>query len=211
MRWRSIHTGLLLCLAALLPAASARSAGPPPSTLEGHDLEVADELGTGVESALGSLLSGQMAGEITRVTVNADEGSRITVRVSYSGFEGGRMWAEALNSNRKLQSWITASTPQSLGASSGEVEFVLDAGDRAPEGGSRASSFLRLSVARGDRSVASFRRNYRMAKTWGAIAGEPTALMTTTIMPKPIGTTATLTEAPSYPLPPRSGVATAPA
>ena len=96
--------------------------------------------------------------------VASDAADRMVIRVSYTGFEGARMWGEVFSPERRLQKWIVADPPVTLTLASGDVELSFQATGTPPAGASRSSAFLRLSVAGAGRSMASFRRTYRLPR-----------------------------------------------
>lgn len=180
--------------------------------LTGKTLKPVVGMKFGVESALGSLLGGTITGEVSQADVRREEPTRIVVTLSYTGFEGGKIWAEATTSDRKTPKWLRSATPEKIESTPGEVELTLELDPNAPDGALIKTSYLKVCVARADKSTPAYVKAFEMPKTWERGVRAENVLVTVT--PKPIGTTATLGATPgtTAPLPPkviRPGVVTA--
>jgi len=177
--------------------------------LTGKTLKPVVGMKFGVESALGSLLGGTITGEVTEAGVTREEPTRIVVSVSYSGFEGGKVWAEATTSDRKTPKWLRNAGPAKIESTPGQVELTLELDPNSPDNTLIKTSYLKVCVARADKSTPAYVKAFEMPKTWERGMRAENVLVTVT--PKPIGTTATLGPTPGAPLPPktiRPGLAT---
>lgn len=192
---RAVCVVLVFAACALLPAA-ARSA-PAPGALEGKTLPLADDVRSGLESVAGSLLGGELKGQVTRAVVEEDSPRRLAVRVSYEGLQGGRLWGELLNSDRRRQAGVVNAEAVSIPDAAGELvlTFESEPGVTPP-----ASALLRVSVSAPGRRTAGHTRLFRLGKEW-ASSSVSGADFSVTIAPLPIGRTAELGPTPSMVVP----------
>lgn len=170
--------------------------------LAGKKLSQSHDAHAGVESVLGGILAGAIKGDITQVLVTTDEPTRLVVRVSYTGFDGGKLWVECAGSNGKMQRLIQGSDPQPAGGESGDLEFSLALDPKAPENTAVKTFYLRVCASKADRTGAGFVRLFDLKRTWAT--GTRPENVVLTIAPKPIGETAKLGPTPTYVLPPKS-------
>src|SRR5689334_20520696 len=124
---------------ALALATSDAAQGP----LEGKELPLANETRSGFESMAGSLLGGDLKGRLTRVVVEEDAVRRLTVRVTYEGLEGARLWGELLNADHRRQIGIAMGEPVTLPDAAAEVTLTFSA---EPGAMPTPSALLRISV-----------------------------------------------------------------
>lgn len=170
--------------------------------LAGKTLKPVTGVKFGMESALGSLLGGTITGEVTQVEVQREEATRITVTVSYTGFEGGKIWGEVTTSDRKPHKQIKSASPVAVEGASGETALTFELDPNAPDGTLVKTSYLKISVARADKTTAAYVKAFEMPKSWSNGVRAENVLVTVT--PRPIGTTATLGATPGAPLPPKA-------
>ncbi len=154
----------------------------------------------GVESALGSLLAGAMAGDITQVVVTGDEPTRLVVRVSYTGFDGGKIWVEMAGQNGKPQHLLQGSDPAPTSGESGDLDFSLTLSPNAPDNTIVKSAYLRVCVAKADRDTPSFVKTFDLKRTWASGVRPENVVLT--ISPKPVGEAGKLGLQPSFTPPP---------
>ncbi len=194
-----------MALAATL-VSTARAAGGP---LTGKSLQTTRETRSTFESLAGSLLVGDLRGDVLQVTVTEDSPRRLVVSVRYRGFENGRLWGEVLQSPRTPQAGVLASEPVALSGGEGEVELTFEAEKGAFASGPVRSPYLRLNAALAQRTTPSFRRSFELGKDWSAasLAGSD---FVTTVTPRPIGRTAELGPRPTLVVPTSQVVAPAP-
>ena len=191
----------VVCFAAWLTACSlgpgAAESAPVHGALEGRELTIANEVRSGLASVAGSLLGGDVHGQVTRAVVEEDAPRRLTVRVTYEGLQGDRLWGELLSGDRRRQSGILMGEPVSVPDAAGELDLTFE-----PEPGVKPtpSALLRISVASPTRRTASYTRSFQLGKEWSEsnVSGED---FTVTIAPQPIGSTAALGPTPSMVVP----------
>src|SRR5688572_936922 len=187
-----------LCCGALLTLVAPSSFA---ADLTGKTLSPAIGVKFGMESALGSLLGGTIAGEVTQVVVKRDEPKRIVLTVTYSGFAGGKIWGEITGSDRKTQRPLKGSPPATLEAGDSEIDLHFELDPNAPDNTLVKSAYLRVCVAKADKTTPSYVKAFELPKTWQT--GTRPENVVLTITPRPIGTAATLGPTPSAPVPPR--------
>lgn len=184
-------------LAATASAFGSPSAAPVRGALEGKELPLANEARSGFESVAGSLLGGGLKGQVTRVVVEEDAPRRLTVRVSYEGFPGAKLWGELLTGDRRRQIGIAMGEPVTLADAAADVELMFEAVSGITP---TPSAVLRISVAAPNRRSASYVRLFRLGKEW--LASEVSgADFSVTISPRPIGRTAQLGPTPALVVP----------
>lgn len=193
---------VVFALLALAGAAVATCHAQTGADLTGKKLSPARDIHAGVEATLGSLLGGVIKGDVTQVVVTSDDPTKLMVRVSYTGFDGGKLWVECAGSNGKPQKIIKGSDPAPAGGESGDLDFSLTLDPNAPENTVVRTSYLRVCAAKADKEVTSFVKLFDLKKTWAT--GVKAANVLLTIAPKPIGETAKLGPTPTYVLPPKS-------
>jgi hypothetical protein len=169
--------------------------------LTGKTLKPAVGVKFGMESALGTLLGGTIAGEVSNVVVTRDEPGQIVLTVSYTGFAGGKLWGELAGSDRKPQKALRGTPPEALEASAGDVDLSFQLDPDAPENLVVKTAYLRVCVAKSDKTTPSYVKAFELPKTWQT--GTRPENFVVSVTPKPIGTTASLGPTPSAPLPPR--------
>lgn len=192
-------------LAALLGCGALSAVSAPSiaqaADLTGKTLNPAIGVQFGMESALGSLLSGTVTGDITKVVVTRDEETHLVLTVSYTGFEGAKLWCEVTGTDRKTQKPIKWSPPAILEGSPGEVEVQGQMDPNAPDNTLVKTAYLKVCVGRADKNTASFVKAFQLQKHWQrGVRAENVVLMVT---PRPIGTAASLGPTQTTPLPPR--------
>lgn len=197
---RSLRTGTIALAVGLLSAlAATRSvhATPPRGPLEGRTLAAADEVRDGLGSLAGSLLGGDVQGQVLRAVVEEDSPRRLAVRVTHEGLQGARLWGELLTADRRRQAGIVMGEPVTIQDASGELVVTFE-----PEPGAEpaASALLRISVAAPTRRTASLTRSFRLGKEWSRPAASG-ADFVVTIAPRPVGRTAELGPTPSSVVP----------
>ncbi len=188
-----IRPVLVVVLLLVSPVAQA-------DNLTGKTLSPSTDVQTGLQSALGSLISGTVKGEVTQVVVSSDQDRRLAVTVSYAGFEGARMWAEVAGGDKKTQKLIRC-TPKTVTAAPGDLEFALELDPNAPENTTVKSVYLRVCVSPAGKTSASYVKAFQLPKMW-KVGADPEKMLLT-ITPRPVGTTATLGASPTYQLPPK--------
>ena len=187
----------LPALALLVPfPVAAQSAGD----LTGRKLTPSRDVHAGVESALGSLLAGAMTGDIPQVVVTGDEPTRLVVRVSYTGFDGGKVWVEMAGQNGKAQHLVQGSPPAPTSGESGDLDFSLTLSPGAPDNTIVKSAYLRVCVAKADRDTPSFVKTFDLKRTW--TSGVRPENVVLTISPKPVGEAGKLGLQPTFTPPP---------
>ena len=196
----------LAFLVALLSCGTLSSSSLPAMTraadLAGKTLKPAIGVKFGMDSVIGSLLAGALTGDVTQAVVRKDEPTRITVTVSYTGFQGAKIWGEITASDRKTQRQIHGSEPIAIQSTPGEVDLSFELDPNAADNTLVKSSYLKVCVAKADKSTASFVKAFDLAKTWQNGTRAENVLVT--ITPKPIGTTASLGIMPGTPpVPPK--------
>ena len=102
----------LVLLAAVCGALSLVLSSPARADLTSKTLKPVVGVKFGMDSALGSLLGGTLAGEVTQVEVKREEATKIVVTVSYTGFDGGKLWGEVTTSDRKTHRQIKGTSPR---------------------------------------------------------------------------------------------------
>lgn len=170
------------------------------SGLKGQVLAEAERLESGVQSLVGSFLSGdKVKGRIVSVTVTDDSEHRLAVQVRYSGFEKERkIWGEVRDSERKIQREILTSSVD-VKPDFGDTELVFNLSDRLPEGAQLESAFLYLYIGRPQKRTPSLVKAYHLGKKWQIeIMPENIVLK---ITPKPVGSAASLTQKKSFVMP----------
>jgi hypothetical protein len=170
------------------------------SGLKGQVLAEAERIESGVQSLVGSLLSGdKVKGRIVSVTVTEDSEHRLVVQVKYSDFEKERkIWGEVRNNERKIQREILTSSAD-VKPDSGDTELVFNLSDRLPEGAQLESAFLYLYIGRPQKRTPSLVKAYYLGKKWQIeIMPENIVLK---ITPKPVGSAASLTQTKSFVMP----------
>lgn len=197
--WLPVSSVAWLCglLAASLILAGPACASAVHGALEGKELAIADDVRSGLESMAGSLLGGDLKGQVTRVVVEEDAPRRLTVRLAYEGFQGAKIWGELQNSDRRRQAGIAMGEPSTIADAAGEVVLTFDAG---PGVKPTRSALLRISVAAPGRRTPSYTRSFKLGKEWSesAVSGANFAV---TITPQAIGRTAELGATPSMTVP----------
>ena len=186
---------LVLATCPLVPGPSR--AAPARGPLEGKALPPADEVRSGFESLAGSLLGGELKGQVTRVVVDEDAPRRLVVRVSHEGLQGARLWGELLTSDRRRQTGIVMGEPASIPEGSGELLLTFES---EPGAAPSPSALLRVSVAATGRRTAGYTRLFRLGKEWSKAAPSGEGFVVT-VSPLPIGRTAELGPTPSMVVP----------
>ena len=176
--------------------------------LTGKTLKPAIGVKFGVESALGSLLGGTLTGDVTQVIVRRDEPTKIVLAVTYKGFQGGRLWCEVTGSDRKTLRPVKRSPPVTLEDTASEVECTIELDPSAPENTNVRSEYVRVCVAKPEKTTPSYVKAYELSKPWRTGIRPENVVLTVT--PKPIGTTQSLGPTPSAPIPPRLILLSAP-
>lgn len=192
-RLRRPWAGSLALLLATSPVWAAGASG----VLQGRELAPADEVRSGLESVAGSLLGGELKGQVTRAVVEEDAPRRLVVRIGFEGLQGARLWGELLNADRRRQAGIAAGEPAYVPDGAGELVLTFES---EPGITPTTSALLRVSVAASGRRTASLTRLFRLGKEWTkpAASGEG---FTVTITPRPIGRTAELGPTPTMVVP----------
>src|SRR5262245_54507187 len=131
-----------------LAASAGWAENSSPGSLEGKELSAASDVQSGLESVAGTLLAGELKGEVTRVVVAVDDPPRLVVRVSYQGFQGGKIWGEILGGSRKRVGGIAPTEPIVLSDASGEIDLGFEWKPEADGAPSPRSAVLRINVAR---------------------------------------------------------------
>ncbi|HEX7077917.1 MAG TPA: hypothetical protein VF363_05815 [Candidatus Eisenbacteria bacterium] len=183
-------------------ADATRCMAQPSANLTGKKLALARDVHSGFESALGSLIAGTMKGDVTQVVVTSDETDRLVVRVTYTGFDGGKLWVEGAGSDRKAQRLVKGSDPAVLTGESGDVDLSLSLDPNAPENTTVKSVYLRVCVAKADRTTASFVKTFELGRVWQKGLRPENVVLT--VAPRAIGETAKLGPTPTYVLPPKA-------
>jgi len=169
--------------------------------LTGKTLTPASNVQSGLQSALGTLISGTLKGDITQVEVTEDQERKVSVTVRYTGFEGGKVWVETAGQDKRTQRLIHGGDPQTVSAPSGDLDFTLSLDPDAPQGTIVKTTYLRVCASRADRTTASYTRGFLLPKVWTVAVNPETMVLT--VSAKPVGTTATLGASPTYQLPPK--------
>ena len=170
--------------------------------LTGKSLKPAIGVKFGMESALGTLLGGTLTGDISHVVVKRDEPTRIVLTVSYTGFQGARLWCEVTGSDRKPLRPVKRSAAETLEAAAGDVDCLIELDPNAPENTRVRSEYVRVCVAKAEKSTPSFVKAYELSKPWQTGIRPENVLLTVKL--KPVGTTQSLGATPSSaPVPPR--------
>ena len=136
--------------------------------LAGKDLPVVNELDSGANSHLKDFLCGgtELDGSIESVTVTRDDARRLELRVRYTGFEGGKIWAHALDENDRKQMQIH-SAPMVLNRSAREATLTLEM-DPNWDWDGLSSAYVSVNVGLPHRSTPSIIRTYVLRKAWDA-------------------------------------------
>lgn len=159
-------------LLSLLPArATARE------SLQGRTLPAAavgEDGESQSSSLLGHFLGGrdQLEGAIESVTVVRDDGHSVELRVRYTGFAGGKLWAYALDEKGRKQQQIQnepiivgRSEPPSEQLREVTLELEMDA---SWDWGSLSSAYVSVNVGLPHRSTPGVVKTYELGKSWGA-------------------------------------------
>ena len=196
------YTGWLVAFAL---TASAGAQGP--GGLEGQALRPADDLESGVQSLVGTLL-GATPGVIEKVVVTDDRPQRLVVAVTYRGLAGHRLLGELRDRERHGRPEL-GRPAVTLDSADGVVELVFEPAPGAPAGAQFDIAFLRLRATRVDLPVVDLERSFRLAKSF-ATAVDPAQLVVR-VTPRPEGAAAQLGEQPvQIALPPAQPAQAAP-
>lgn len=191
----SVAVGVLVALMSSVSAARSTNG------LEGRRLEKVNDPRSELGDLIGEVLGGgrRPQGAITEVTVIRDDERSLAVRVRYTGFQGGRIWARALDARKRRQRAIESEPVSLRYGSGGTAELVLQlAEETAPP-----SPFLRLHVASSGGLGRELTETYRLGKNWpegtpppapvtSEVGGdEPDDSSVRTLDPVPVGNTPT--------------------
>ncbi|HYR51395.1 MAG TPA: hypothetical protein VET83_02145 [Candidatus Dormibacteraeota bacterium] len=197
-RIRIAFLSLLFSCGTLLPLLVQTSAA---EDLTGKTLKPAIGVKFGMESALGSLLGGTLTGDVTQVVVRRDEPTKLVLAVTYKGFQGAKLWCEVTGSDRKTLRQVKRSPTVTLEDATSEVECTVELDSNVPENTNIRSEYLRVCVAKPEKTTPSYVKAYELSKPWRTGIRPENVLLTVTL--KPVGTTQSLGATPSAPIPPR--------
>jgi hypothetical protein len=167
--------------------------------LEGTALrpvESGETLLDGLVELLGGRQPRGVQARFERVVVTEDSARRLTVTITYSGLSTLQLAGELRGRDRRPQSHVQVK-PVALAADAGNAELTFELRPSVTEGPSIESSYLRLiAMGPGRGSTPVMSRTYELRKTWNATAAPSNVVIT--VVPKGIGTAATLGARPDY-------------
>jgi hypothetical protein len=203
-----------LPMLALAVAVAGLAPAQPQTSLQGRELQLTSEGGSGLESLLGGLLGGQAPGRIDRIVVLEEGPGHVSVALAQTGLAGARITAEIRDRRRDRIALIAPVTVQ-VPPDESEVRLAFELRPQAADAGEIESGYLRLSIAFPSRPLP-VTMSYMLPKTWSSAGSEPKAPPVVTIAPAPVGAAAKLGARPDYenaprpPVRPRPGVLVAP-
>jgi hypothetical protein len=202
---RSIRRGFSTVV--LAAALSELVLGQPQGSLQGRELQLTNDSGSGLESFISGLLGGGNSGAgIERVVVMEDGPGHLTVAITHSGLTGARIAGEIRDRGRER---IRAIAPARADADSASGETRLSFELRPESAGASEihSGYLRLSISQPSRPIPTT-TTYLLPKTWsgggsGGTGGGGQSGGMVRISPKPVGAAAKLGSRPDYENPPK--------
>jgi hypothetical protein len=160
------------------------------SGLQNKKLNKIDDVGSLIESGLGSLLGGgKVKGSIDSVVVLNDAERELQLKIYYTGFENATLKVQASNAEKQKQDDVKK-TQMALPASR-SVTCTLLLNSNFQKGKLLESPFLKIEITK-DINKPGLVTNYALNKKW-KVDPDPENVVFT-IKPQPIGNTAALRE-----------------
>ena len=119
------------------------------SGLQNKKLNRIDDIGSALETGIGSLFGGTIKGTIDSVVVTYDAEKTIKAKVYYTGFDNGFFAVTTMNDARKKQGEITAAKfSQATAHSPAECTLAMNAA--VPKGTALESAYLRIDIGKSE-------------------------------------------------------------
>jgi hypothetical protein len=178
---KTIFLGTVLLLTML---ASAQNF----SNLLNKKLNKIDDVGSVIESGLGSLLGGKIKGDIDSVVVVNDSERELHLKIFYRGFENAFFKLSTTDPSKQKQNAVKKSEFSLTGKSS-PLTCVMTLSPDYPKGQLLESPFLKLEFAK-DASKPGQVATYSLNKKWKIELNPENVVIN--IKPQPVGNTANL-------------------
>ena len=142
-----MRSSLLLIIAILTGTFLCRAQNI--SGLQNKSLSRVDDIGSLLESGLGSLFGGKLTGRVDSVVIKQDAEKRLQGRIYYTGYDKGFFTLSCMSSTKQKQNeFKTFRFSQATKAS--PVEFTIDMEASVPPNTNLESPYLRVDVAKRD-------------------------------------------------------------
>ena len=172
----------------------------PQSSLQGKELPLTNDLGSGLESFVSSLLGGASGIKLDRVVVVEEGPGHVTIAVTHAGLAGARVAGHVRGTDRRPVRAI-APARVDIDAPSGEAQLTFTLRPDMAGTSPTESADLRLTISIPNKPIPTT-LTYRLPKLWQAGSGGGFTGGVTKISPRPVGTAAKLGARPDYENPP---------
>lgn len=152
-----LRTALLACTMLFLQSLYSQNY----SGLQNKKLIKSDDLTSMVESGIGILLGGKIAGQVDSVIITYDAEKNLKGKVYYKDYLGGFFTVSCMAADRKVQSEMSKSQ-FTQASTSNPAEFSIDLKSGLPDNKEYESVFLRIDVSKkqnGTGNVSVFQLN----------------------------------------------------
>ena len=162
------------------------------SGLQNKKLNRVDDIGSLIESQLGSLLGGRISGDVDSVVILWDAEKNLKGKIYYREYLNGYFTVSVMNASRQKQNEIVAATFRQADKPN-VAEFSLNMADAVPKGAAFESPYLRIDISKKENQsgkvvVLALNKNWRNALDPQNVIIE--------VPLQPIGKAATLTNVP---------------
>lgn len=159
------------------------------SGLHNKKLIKSDDLSSMVESGIGILLGGKIAGQVDSVIITYDAEKNLKGKVYYKDYLGGFFTVSCMAADRKIQTEMSKAQFTQVSSSS-PAEFTIDLKSGLPDNKEYESVFLRIDVSKkqnGTGNVSVFQLN----KKWKTNLDAKNIVINVSLLP--VGKAASLT------------------
>ncbi len=165
-------------------------------SLQGQELQLTNDLGSGLEALVTNLFGGNSNSRIDRVVVIEDGPGHLVVGFDHAGLAGTRVAGQIRGTDRQP---IRAIAPArvDIDSPSGDARLTFDLRPEMAGTGPTESAYLRLTISGPNRPIPAT-LTFRLPKTWQAGSGSGFTGGLTKIAPRPVGSAAKLGARPDY-------------
>ena len=142
-----MRSSLLLIIAIL--TGTLFSSAQNISGLQNKSLSRVDDVGSLLESGLGSLFGGKLTGKVDSVVIKQDAEKKLVGRIYYTGYDKGFFTLSCMSGAKQKQNEFKAFR-FSQAAKASPVEFTIDMEASVPPNTNLESPYLRVDVAKRD-------------------------------------------------------------
>lgn len=159
------------------------------SGLLNKKLNKIEDVGSLIESGLGSLFGGKIEGKVDSVIVTHDAEKMLKVKIWFTGYINGYVTASTLNASRQKQNEITpAKFSQATKAS--PVELSLPMLASVPKGTKLESAYLRIDISKKENGSGNV-NVFALNKNWKSELDAQNVVINVSL--QPVGKAASLT------------------